>query len=616
MDDGQAVYVYHQLLTLPDMDKTIEEHKDDIIKIAKRALEHKIRGRQINSLYYFYWKRLKMLGVSSGDTIEELDAILHSHLTKFQLRAEADTPLRHIYIIEPERRGMTVYNVHANEENGSSIIIEASNENVAYTCLGAGQRAFLDEKLSVRRLIPNAGLDLYLHFFQKGDRRFHLLTHLTNYFLAQENPDEIAIPVFEAMLVERSITKPYRMRILVALGGMYYNANNLHRALKCYGDVDEDALDNDFIEQILSVYMQTKEINRAARLLVKKQRYISGQTMYDTVITILSYSQDLSRYAALSEVAYKLLVNGLYDNGMLALVLEHFNASYDEWKSLAYTMKIEGKDDLRLDAKILETAIFMTQWDVDMQRAFIRIYSAHIAPNTINPLPMGVENLISEFVEYAIYEMLANHVYVEYDVLDILENMYFTKYVETKLQKSNEGIRLVWGLSSMYLKHNITTLYSDSILKDAVEALEERDILFPVFKEIKPSNTPFIEKHQTFVYRAVPGKDCWLYYRIDTNSFTAVPMQYVMYGMYIAILPVFYNEEITYYFSEEMASGSIATRESTLKNTTVFLHESNTDPFFTINNAIIHLQMFKHDQAEKIVNQLVKDVRPVKARLI
>ena len=108
-----------------------------------------------------------------------------------------------------------------------------------------------------------------------------------------------------------------------------------------------------------------------------------------------------------------------------------------------------------------------------------------------------------------------------------------------------------------------------------------------------------------------------MYYRInDDTAFTSVPMQYVKYGLYVACIPSFYNEEITYYFSEEMPSGSITTREATVKNSNAFLHENPADLFFTINNAIIYEQMFKHDQVEKIIGSLVKDVQPVRSGLL
>jgi hypothetical protein len=66
-----------------------------------------------------------------------------------------------------------------------------------------------------------------------------------------------------------------------------------------------------------------------------------------------------------------------------------------------------------------------------------------------------------------------------------------------------------------------------------------------------------------------------------------------------------------------MPTGSITTKESQVKNVTVYLHEQETDDvFYTLNNAVIYEQMFKYEQVEQIITGLVKDVRPVRSELI
>jgi len=609
-NDDLSIYVYHLLLNNNNLVDIVENHSARILTVTTRALETGKRGRWVNSLYYYRWKKNQLLGTVESS---ELEDILHENLTLFELSASKgdDMPLRHVYIIEPERRGMTVYNVAENE---TSIVVTAGSDNVVYTCLGAGQRAVLDEKLTVRRMLPGVGIDLYLYFFKKGSTNFYVLVYLCNHFLSiEEYSDEDieeAILVFEKMLEEKNITKAYKMRVLVALGGLYYSKNKLDLALKCYGNIDEDALGHDYIEQILNVYLQTLESGRAINLLAKKHRYVSGQTMLDSVLTLLKQPVD---HTPLAEVAYKLLVNGFYDTGMLTLVLEHFKGTYAEWKALATTMEKESLDDLRLDAKIITTAIFMAEWDLDIQRSFMRIYIAYAdsikkATPSLSDLPTSAKTLILDFVDYATYEMVTNYYAPEYDVLDVLENMCLT---------DKDAVFLAWGLASVYLKHDISTMNSNKILKMAFEAQEQRGLILPIFKEKKTSRVPYIEKHQTFVYRGLPNKDCWLYYKIDNaTTYTAIPMQYVRYGMYIAVVPMFYNEEIIYYFSEEMTSGSITTHESSFKNNILFLHENPDDSFFAINNATIYAMQFKHEQAEQIISNLVKDVQTIRSGLL
>ena len=593
IDRSLAIYVYHLLLTSPQLMDLVPEQHTNIMLLAEISLESNMTTREAGSLYYHYWSKCNIMG-KTGENFDKAEAFLRDNLVKFQLRTAKDSKTRYVYITEPEKRGMVVYDTE------DSLTIEASTESVAYTCLGVGKRTVLDEKLTIRRVISQAGPELYLYFFQKGDRRFHVLTYLTNYYLELEEPPETAISIFEAMLAEKSIVKPYRMRILVALGRLHYNAENFDQALECYGTVDEDALDNDFIEQILNVYAQTNETKRVARLLIKKHQFIGNEMLFEAIKNL-----DAENAPLLAEAAYKLLIDGFFDESLLTLVFNHYDASYGEWLELSRAFENSGreeKSDPRLDSRILETALWMSKWDAESQRAFVRLFYKK------SPKELEKPELISNFVEYATYKMLSSHSKPEYDALDVLEKWY--------VEKEPENILLAWGLSSIYLSHNITTFNSEGILKESLDALENEGILFPVFKENKPVPIPFIEKHQSFVYRGLPGKDCWLYYHIDGSSnYMSMPMQYVKYGIYVACVPVFYNEEVTYYFSEEMPSGSITTRESTIKNSSPFLHESS-DQFFTLNNAIVYEQMFKHDEVEKIVTGLVRDVQSVRSKLL
>ena len=590
MKESLAVYVYHLLLTNEKLADLVPGEQEKIMNLTELALENGLNTREAGSLYYHYWARNKAMGLKS-ERVDKAEKFLCDNLTRFQLKTSKNSKARFVYITEPEKRGMAIYDTE------DSLIIDAGSENVTYTCLAVGQRSVLDEKLKIKRMIAQAGPELYLYFFQKGDRRFHLLTYLTNYYLSLETPPELATPVFEAMLEDKSIVKPYRMRILVALGRLHYEALDYDRALECYGEVDEDQLDNDFIEQILSVYMETRESGRAIRLLEKRFSYISNDTLYEAMNTLMAKSIDITPLAG---AAYKLLLAGFFNERLLVLVLEKMNASYHELTALSAALDSFGvKPDIRLDKSILEHALWMTEFDADSQKVFARLFGKK---------PKDIQKLVAGFVEYATFEMLANHSRPEYDVIDILEKWY--------VEKDPQNILLAWGLSGVYLKHNITTFNSEKIIKISYDALEHEGILFPVFKEKSPYPIPFVEKHQSFVYRGLPDKDCWLYYYIDdTLNYVAIPMQYVSYGLYVACVPVFYNEEITYYFSEEMASGSITTKEATLKNNTPFLHES-TDPYFVINNAIINEQMFKHDQVEKIVTTLVRDVQTVRSKIL
>lgn len=598
MEAELAVYVYHLILTNPELGELLTGREAYILQLAEGMILSEAddsgvaRSREANSLYHYFWLKNRQQR-QDDESLEKIEEVLMHNLTLYEVTANTakNSPISHIYITEPEKRGTTVYSMQ--NAIGARLTIEATGQAISYACLGSGQRTVLDEKLTIRRMIPIAGAELYLHFFNKGDRRFYLLTYLTNHYL--KNPYNAAIPVFEAVLAEESLAKVYRFRILMALGGLYYNESNFDKALECYNQVDEDALNNACVTHILMVYMQKGEIDCAVAFLQKKYPIISMETLQEVVCTLLSHPID---HALLSEAAYKLVCGGFYTQQLLSLVLSHYNASYCEWTALARKLGTANITSQPLDIKILETAIWMASWDTDVQNAFVRVYNRR---TQFTP----TENIIDEFVEYATYELLANATQPEYDTLYVLEELCVNNTL------------LKWGLASCYLHHNITTQKSEEILNQAITSLESEGILFPVFKQNRFLRTLFIEKHQPFLHRGLPGKNYQLYYRIDNaKDFTPMPMRYVKFGLYVACLPLFYNEEVTYYVCEELATGSIATKEETIKNTTPFLCEQPLDEFFAINNAIIYEQMFKHDQVEDAISSLVKDVVVVRSQLL
>jgi lipopolysaccharide biosynthesis regulator YciM len=583
-----AVYVYHFLLSDPALSDLLPEVQSKILQLGTRCLENDINGREANSIYYFLWSRLRALGIS-GAPPEKAEEILRANLTFFELRVPENSDVRFVYITEPEKRGMEVYEITQQVTQ-----IEAVCASASYTCFGAGQRTIIDEELEIKPMVGQAAPELYLYFFQKGDRRFHLLAYLANYYLQLDSPPDEAAPIFEALLAEKNVAKPYKMRILIALGRLHYNAFSFEQALECYGEVDENAIADDFIEQVLNVYLQTREYKRAEKLICAKHKHISNETLFNALEILLTRFEKSETLAA---IGYNLLLNGFFGEELLKFVLNNFSASFGEWAELAQVIDENNRNAPSLDARVLESALHMACFDINAQKSFARLYET----NKNDPL-------IAAFTELAAFEMLAKSTRPNYDVLNILEKIFFEKDQPTLLS---------WGIAGVYLRHNITTFKSDEIIRCAINAAENEGILFPVFKENMPMQIPFIEKFTPFMYNSLPEKNCWLYYRIEGDEkFSAIQLQYVRYGLYVAAIPIFYNEAFEYYFSEEMASGSITTKVRAAKNTKPFLHEDDTDPYFTINNAIINEQMFKHDRAEKLISRLVKDIQPVRAQLL
>ena len=103
-----AVYVYHLLLTDPHLSETLPTYTHKILQLAARALEQKKEGRQANSLYYFYWARNRAMGITDA-LLSAAEEIIKTHLTHYELTPAPQTQTRFIYITDPAKRGMDVY---------------------------------------------------------------------------------------------------------------------------------------------------------------------------------------------------------------------------------------------------------------------------------------------------------------------------------------------------------------------------------------------------------------------------------------------------------------------------------------------------------------------------
>jgi len=620
MDQRLAIYVCHILLTDPAHARLIKNQTSFITQTATNALEKGVTGRKANTLYQFYWAHHK---TAASKLSKQAEAALQAGLTQFELNTSPQT--RYVYISTQEKRGTKEYELTADTNR---IIIDAT-DNFSYICLGAGRRQVIEAPPTIKRRVPLANPELYQHFFEKGDQRFYVLAYLaSNYMTAP--PDTKAIPVLEALLEEKSLQKSYRTKLQTTLGHLHYKKNNHTKALKYYAELNINDLDGQDIQQILEAYLYIKEYDLAAELIANHHSSIPAPALFEGLSRLLSYAEkkykdiqiqsdsnqqsssgtlghathDNSAYPLspetmphLAQAAYSLLISGHQDKALLAFTLANHQASQKELITLANTLKTP---DPSLDTQILSKALWMNQFTPDTQKAFRRLHASQKALHECNKC--------EEYVELLTYAILSKNLQPEYETIHLLEKIH---------QATPQDTYLHLALCHIYLHHKITTLRSEKLLEQGIYAQEAMGILLPIFKENKPHPHPFLEKYKPFLYQGQPGKDIRLNYRIGPESdFTSIPMQYLRYGLYTAKLPLFYNETITYYYSEEMPTGSIATQETTYKNTSPYLNDNHPDTYFALNTAVVYEQMFRHELVEDIADTLVKELVTVRGRLL
>jgi len=532
--------------------------------------------------------------------------------------------------------------------------------------------------LRYNRVVATADPTLYQYFFDKSNKHdksdisFNLLAYLASYYLKEykniSSPHayetiKAANPVFEVML-KRAITKPYRMQLLAALGYGYFKLGDNTKALEHYSQIDVADISAKDIQEIVITYLKLREYGLASELIVQMYSIRTNANSYEYEANFLcdalyqlftnAESSHSINNKGLAQIAYDILLEGIisvdssnsqnkpvHNNNsqspkhesknndiqketrrlFLNHILTHHKASQEEWKALSWILH---PPDPYVDTKILSGDVWMHNVDIYTQKAFRRLYTAQKASQECQ-----------KFIDFCSFAMLTQGFEPEYDIINLLEKIYTANSSQVKKVPINSlsdtishdnqdttnnelcaNTKLLLALCSAYLLQNITTLQSDGLITQAVMAQEAVGILLPAFKENKPHPHPYLEKYQPFLHQAKPDKDIRLYYSFGDETFKSTPMQHLGYGLYTTKIPLFFNETVMYYFSEEMPTGSITTPVARQKNTNPYFNHHHQDNYFAINNAVIYEQMFRYEEVEKIVDGLVKDSATVRAKLL
>ncbi|MCL2398385.1 MAG: DUF5717 family protein [Defluviitaleaceae bacterium] len=612
-DIDLLTYVYHLLLTDESLSDLAANHVQSIIKVAAHCMNENIRSRYANSLYYFFWIKCNEQQIK-GENVDRVEKVLLEDLYKFEVvfpvKNGDKTPVKNLYIDEQEKNGITEYEFPSD---GSTLIINAVSNGFRYVGLSSSHTTVLEAgvtaPLEIYRRIASAGTALYRHFYDKNIRDFEIIAYLAKAYIQaiskgeyQQNQDWES--VLEAVLVSKEASKAFKTQCSVALGELYYKKGQLEKALLCYDKADENALDDEFLEHMLTVYVKQQAFEAATGLVERKGHRIGVKVLFEA-LKPLSLQEHANRHPAIAKTAYELLLRSRYDKNLLEVVLAHFTGTQKQWLDLSQMLSSMSINEPRLAEIILNNAAWGHHFDEATQRVFVKMINDETAGESF-------KKCLQDFIYYAMYEIIIEKAKPLPETIAALEKTYIEK-----IHFKGEENLLAYGLCHVYLGHGVTTINSNTIIEAAVSYQKEKGMLFPIFRESKKKINAYIGKYRSFMYRTLPGKNVRLYYRVDEEEDWRVKdMDYWLFGLYMTYVPHFYDERLEYYFSEELLTGSITTQQEEVHNTDMYLDENSTDPFFIINNATIYEQMFRYEQVEEIIGGLVRDVKTVRSRLM
>ena len=600
-DAGLRAFVFHLILTDPRLAEFIVAMRNDMLRFGAFCLENGLEGRHFNSVYLFFAAgggadgadRLRVQGL-----VKRARQMLKKALFLYEVRfADPESKVTRLLVYEKERAEPELYDVGKN----AAYVLAASRD---FTCVGltGGGRGVSGEVPAVTAMLENPGSGLLWSFFDEGERMFPLLARLGNEILEGEASGaairpEKAVPVLTALLESGLASAPLKSSANAVLGGIMQDGARYDEALAYYSAADENFLDGRRIERMLAVFVNAGQWERAGGIVAGKADLLSDRALFHAAEKI-AQSQSPAAVRAAAGAAYGLLIRNWYDRRLLELALGHYAGSRAQWQELSRVLAAASFPEPELDAMILRQSVQTRGFDAGSERVFGRLFKN--SPG---------DPAVGEYAYYCVYEMIVNKVRPSYETLLILEKLY---------DEGGDWLLAV-ALSHVYLTHGITTFRSEAILADALAEQEKLGILFPVFQgnRDKTGASAYIEKNRAFLYRGLPGKDVRLCYKVDDEAvYRTKKMRYIRFGVYLCVIPHFYGESVSYHFSETLPTGSVSTKEESVKNTGVYIAEDSDDPYFAINNALVYEQMFRYDQAEKIIAGMVREKKSVNARIV
>ena len=634
-DTGLASYVYHQLITNKKLSDLTDSYHDDILEFACYAYDSKIgdadTGRYINSSYKYFveycleFERRNGISLtdsvlSSNDSLARLayyagaiSAKLSPCLFTYELTFSSPE-VRQVWVSEKDKRRSQPYDVADGR-----VRVSAVGADFSCVCFAADMRALVDTQIRVTKYAPRASFELLHHCYRKGISDDNLLIALARYFISLEgalersvrvirkHSDKLAlgVEILSRSLKLECISESFATRATTALGSLCAALDNHTAALDYYTQIGDKYISDKHVEKMLEVFMETAQIERAARLISAKPHCIKERALFKAlvrILTVVNASPDNPEKQALIpgvvNVAYELMLKSWFDKAFLEIVLQYYRGAQEEWHALSSALHQLGADDARLDEKIIRDSLFTHSFCRGSQRVFARMYGND---------PRHA--IVPAYLTNCVYEIIINGVAPEPEIIDILERQ-FIKY---------RDVRLGCGLVYAYLQGGVTTTSSDYILQRAFAAMQSRGILLPPFKGVKDKNAfgTYLVKNTPFVYRTLPDKEVYLVCRFSPDSdFVSIKMNYLFFGLYTCHVVQFSGETIEYYFSETSKSGSVDTKMETIASNEKSLLENTDDPYFMLNNALIYEQMFRYDKVEEIVSDYLRDDCMIKGELL
>ncbi|GHU52196.1 hypothetical protein AGMMS49975_07500 [Clostridia bacterium] len=596
-DANVKAFVYHILISQENLNDFADKQKPAIISFAANCLEIGERGRYFNSIYSYFLRNAS--GKEYEARLKKCAEILYADLTVYE-GIVPDSEVAAVWVFDKEKTGHEAFFV-----TSAKVRVKSVSDKILYICFAKDGKTIVDSNIKFKKIVAQSySLCRYLAKLHPEDENLAILLarlaladidahDAREPFLVKECEEYIEI-LSRVQNLPR-VCENFNMQTAAALGNLLAKLNRFDKAIEYYTSVNENYLNDDYIEQMLVAFMAANEYDAALSLVLKKSHCVQEQTLCDCVTKIIAY--DKKYHKQLADTCYELILKSYYKTEFMDIVTAYYNGSLRDFLELARVPQIPPT--LELDRRILLGSVETHSLCADAQRIFVRMYANVYEANA---------DILNLFVYFLCYSAIVKNTKLESKTLSVLEKHY---------EHTGDSVTLI-AITHLYINHKMYNTVSDKLLVCAAAFMERADLYFPCMKDCidkKISNT-YIQRSLILRHETLPDKNVFAYYKTEQNHTYRVKMKYFRFGIYLCTLPHFYGETISYYFAEETSGGSITTKEQEESNTRAIKSDDTTDEFFAINNALIYEQMYRWELSETIISDLLHNKKTVMAELL
>jgi hypothetical protein len=287
------------------------------------------------------------------------------------------------------------------------------------------------------------------------------------------------------------------------------------------------------------------------------------------------------------DLAYKMYKRSMDHPVILGTISESYEDSLENMLSFLSQMLAVGLSSKNYMERVLYKGV-ITRLDHD------RIYEAYLVYR-------------EKFYDQVVYEAMDRY----YAARILIEETYGThrliEVFEEDIYKCRHPFPVGLALLKLYDHYDKKNeVISNNLVKNAVK----NGIIFPWFANlaIPYLQTSRFRKGTFFSYNCRSKMDVTMHYRADgQETYQALQMKHVAFGLFIGYIVTFYMDHVDYYFVESSKDGKSDITESHQFVQSKFLEPQNEWNGFDVVNTIKMSQMMKDDESlDKIMRHHIE----------